>query len=195
MRLPCCSAEIEQLTGRRLDLAEALGGPLDAVVDGVADQVHQRIRDLLDDLLVELRFPAGDRDLDFLVELPRQVARRARERVEHRQQRQHREADHVLPELFGDEIEAHPVVAELAAELAQAAAELLQRFGVLAEFRGGAAFGRGREPRLARAVAQPAERGIQAPQFDVPLRGLEALDDELRREVRQAVELLHRHAE
>ena len=185
----------QELARGRLDLAKPLGRALDAVIDRVPHQVNQRIRDLLDDLLVELRLTAADRDLDFLVELPREIARGAREGVEHRVQRQHREADHVLPELLGDEVEAHPIVAELAAELPEAPAELLQRFGVLAEGGAGAVCGRGREARFTRAIAQPAERGVQTAQLDVPLRGLEALDDQLRREMRQAVQFFHRDAE
>ena len=61
-------------------------------------------------------------DLDFLVERPRQVAHRARKRVEHRRHRQHRQLDDVLPQLFGDEIQAHAIVAEIDEELAHAPA-------------------------------------------------------------------------
>ena len=124
-----------QLAGGRLAAALAIGRRLDAVIDGVANQVNQRLGDLLDDFLVELGLAAANRELDFLAERAGEVAHRARERVEHRRDRQHRQLDDVLAQLFGDEIEAHAIVAEVHEELAHAARHRVERIGVLGELR------------------------------------------------------------
>ena len=72
-------------------------------------------------------------ELDFLVERAGEVAHRARERVEDGRDRQHRQLDDVLAQLFGDEVEAHAVVAEVDQELAHAARHRVERVGVLGE--------------------------------------------------------------
>ncbi len=97
--------------------------------------MNQRLGNLLDDFLVELGLAAANRELDFLVERAREVAHRARERVEHRRDRQHRQLDDVLAQLFGDEIEAHAIVAEADEELAHAARDRVERVGVVGELR------------------------------------------------------------
>ena len=122
-----------QMAGRGFAEALANLGGLDAMIHRVADQVNQRLGDLLDDFLVELGLAAANLELDFLAEGARQVADRPRERVEHRRDRQHRQLDDVLAQLFGDEIQAHAIVAEADQKLAHAPRDRIERVGMLGE--------------------------------------------------------------
>ena len=123
-----------------------------------------------------------------------EIAHGARERIEHRADRQHRQIDDVLPQFFGDQRQARLVVADVGDERSHAAEMRVERVGVLAQFRDPAARGR-RQPRFADAIAQPRERQFDAAQLGVALGGLQALDDHLGRQVREAVQLLDRDAQ
>ena len=157
--------------------------------------MNQRLGNLLDDFLVELGLAAANRDFDFLAERAGEVAHRARKRVEHRRDRQHRQLDDVLAQLFGDEVEAHAIVAEVHEKLAHAARHRVERVGVVGELRAAIDIGRvGRQARLAHAIAQAAEHALEPAQLGMTLERLETLHDHLGRQVRQPVELFNRHA-
>ena len=189
--LPCRN---QDRAGRRLADAQTFRRHLDAVVDRVANQVHQRIGDLLNDPLLEFGLAALDGQLDLLVEGPRQVAHGAWERLEHRRERQHRQLDDVLAQLFGNVGEPHAVVAEVGQQQAHAAPNRLKGIGVLAEFLG-PALRRRRQSPFAQPIPQAAHLRLFASQLVVARGGLEALQDHLRREHGQAFELLEGHAQ
>src|SRR2546421_751506 len=132
--------------------------------------MDQRLGNLLDDLLVELGGGAAKRELDFLVERPREVANRPRKRVEPRGDRQHRELDDVLPQLFGNQIQADAVVAEVDKELAHPPRQTVERVGVVRELCAAIHSGRvGGEARFPDAVAKTAEEALYPAQLGVPL--------------------------
>ncbi|KAF1066244.1 MAG: hypothetical protein GAK45_01978 [Pseudomonas citronellolis] len=111
--------------GTRLARGFALFRAFDAMVDSVAHQVHQRIGQGLDQVLVEVGFLAHQLEVDFLLQVARQVADQSREAPEDFLDRLHAGLHDRHLQIGGDHIEVghglgHGLVAAVAAQAHQA---------------------------------------------------------------------------
>ena len=93
-RVPLLIRGERHAADRRLPEFRTLLRRLDAMVERIADDVHQRVGELLDHHLVELRVLAAQHELDFLVQLARDLADRSRELREDLADRHHPHLDH-----------------------------------------------------------------------------------------------------